>query len=59
MQVIDAAMVDGVSYLSSFVLQGISSGFWRNELDKAGTNLLDSGAHFYGEDQTLDEDGVA
>jgi len=46
-QVVDAAMLDGVVYLSSFVFQMLSSGMWSNDLKQVGTNLLDSGAHFY------------
>src|SRR6185437_7941351 len=43
-QVIDAAMVDGVSYLMSMVYSGYASGLWRNE---RGANLVDGGAPFY------------
>jgi alpha-methylacyl-CoA racemase len=43
-QVVDAAMVDGVAYLST-IFHGLrSAGIW---FDEPGTNVLDSGAHFY------------
>lgn len=47
-QVIDAAMVDGASYLASTIITTVQLGAWGNDLDTAGTNLLDGGAHFYG-----------
>ena len=43
-QVIDAAMVDGVVYLSSFLFNMELVGRWNNDV---GRNLLDSGAYFY------------
>ncbi len=43
-QVIDAAMVDGASYLMSMVYSHLASGMWRNE---RAANLLDGGAPFY------------
>ena len=43
-QVVDAAMVDGVALLSSLIHGLRASGQWS---DEPGTNLLDSGAHFY------------
>ena len=43
-QVIDAAMVDGAAVLTTFVYGLRSMGFW---IDERGTNLLDTGAHFY------------
>eukprot|EP01062_Namystynia_karyoxenos_P078295 TRINITY_DN8044_c0_g1_i1.p1 TRINITY_DN8044_c0_g1~~TRINITY_DN8044_c0_g1_i1.p1 ORF type:complete len:425 (+),score=114.30 TRINITY_DN8044_c0_g1_i1:84-1277(+) len=46
-QVVDAAMVDGAAYLSSFLYKGALRGAWRNDLDGVGTNLLDGGAPFY------------
>jgi alpha-methylacyl-CoA racemase len=43
-QVVDAAMVDGVAYLST-IFHGLrAAGSWQ---DEPGTNVLDSGAHFY------------
>jgi len=47
-QVIDSAMVDGASYVSTFVYKGNNQGTWRNSLEETGTNVLDGGAHFYG-----------
>ncbi|WP_354701772.1 Acetyl-CoA:oxalate CoA-transferase [Paraconexibacter sp. AEG42_29] len=44
-QVVDAAMVDGTAVLTSLMLGLSASGAWA--ADKPGTNLLDSGAHFY------------
>jgi alpha-methylacyl-CoA racemase len=44
-QVIDAAMVDGVNYLSTFLHKFQATPMWNT--DAPGTNLLDSGAPFY------------
>ena len=43
-QVVDAAMVDGAASLMSFIHGMLASGFHSPE---RGTNLLDTGAHFY------------
>jgi len=43
-QVVDAAMVDGVAVLTSLMHGLHALGVWTEE---PGTNLLDSGAHFY------------
>ena len=43
-QVIDAAMTDGSAVLAAAIFGLQESGFWRNE---RGSNLLDTGAHFY------------
>jgi alpha-methylacyl-CoA racemase len=50
-QVVDAAMVDGAAYLSTFIYKFRNAGMWR---DERGTNLLDGGAHFYGSYRTKD-----
>ncbi|MCH7789828.1 MAG: CoA transferase, partial [Acidobacteria bacterium] len=50
-QVVDAAMVDGASYLMSPLFAAHASGFWS---DDRGTNLLDSGAPFYDVYETSD-----
>jgi len=50
-QVIDAAMIDGVAYLSTFVHKLRNSGLWSSP---RGTNLLDSGAPFYDTYRTKD-----
>lgn len=50
-QVVDAAMVDGAAYLSSFLYNFRTAGFWT---DERGTNLLDSGAPFYETYETKD-----
>jgi alpha-methylacyl-CoA racemase len=50
-QVVDAAMVDGAAYLSTFVYKFRSAGFWR---DERGTNLLDTAAPFYDTYRTKD-----
>lgn len=50
-QVVDAAMVDGAAYLSSFVYKFRNSGMWR---DERGTNMLDTGAPFYDTYRTKD-----
>jgi len=43
-QVVDAAMVDGAAVLMSMFHSMRAMGFWSEE---RGTNLLDTGAHFY------------
>jgi len=43
-QVVDAAMTDGVALLTALVHGLRAAGRWH---DRPGTNLLDSGAHFY------------
>jgi alpha-methylacyl-CoA racemase len=43
-QVIDAAMVDGAALLPALIHGLVASGMWSAE---PGTNVLDSGAHFY------------
>jgi alpha-methylacyl-CoA racemase len=50
-QVIDAAMVDGAALLMTFIHGFRSIGAWS---DEAGTNLLDTGAHFYDVYETSD-----
>ena len=50
-QVVDAAMVDGAAYISSFVYKFRNSGMWR---DERGTNMLDTGAPFYDTYRTKD-----
>jgi alpha-methylacyl-CoA racemase len=43
-QVIDCAMVDGSALLASMIWSFAAQGVW---LDQRGSNMLDSGAHFY------------
>jgi alpha-methylacyl-CoA racemase len=50
-QVIDAAMVDGAAVLTTFIYGLRAMGFWQ---DERGTNLLDTGAHFYDVYETAD-----
>ncbi len=50
-QVVDAAMVDGAAALMTFLHGAQQSGWWKPE---RGTNLLDSGAHFYDTYETSD-----
>ncbi|XP_064293853.1 alpha-methylacyl-CoA racemase [Phalacrocorax carbo] len=50
-QVIDASMVEGVAYLSSFLWKSQNSGLWNRP---RGENLLDSGAPFYETYKTSD-----
>ncbi len=50
-QVVDAAMVDGAAYLSTFIYKFRNAGMWR---DERGTNLLDGGAPFYETYRTKD-----
>lgn len=44
-QVVDAAMVDGSATLMSMIWAFKSMGIW--DADRPGTNLLDTGTHFY------------
>jgi alpha-methylacyl-CoA racemase len=50
-QVIDAAMVDGAAVLTTFIHSLRAIGLWT---DERGTNLLDTGAHFYDVYETAD-----
>ena len=50
-QVVDAAMVDGAALLMTLVHGMRHMGFWS---DERGTNLLDTGAHFYEVYETAD-----
>ena len=50
-QVVDAAMVDGSAILMTILHSASQSGFWSEE---RGTNLLDTGAHFYDTYETRD-----
>lgn len=50
-QVVDAAMVDGASTLMASTFAANQVGFWS---DERGTNVLDSGAHFYEVYETAD-----
>ena len=50
-QVVDAAMVDGAATLMAFIHGFYSIGGWNVE---RGTNLLDTGAHFYETYETKD-----
>jgi alpha-methylacyl-CoA racemase len=50
-QVIDAAMVDGAAALTASFHGSLHTGRWHEE---RGTNLLDSGAHFYDAYETAD-----
>jgi len=50
-QVVDAAMVEGASQLSTLIHGLHHRGMWS---DEPGTNLLDSGAHFYEVYETAD-----
>src|SRR3954464_8390593 len=55
-QVVDAAMVDGSALLSTMFHAMRQAGLWS---DVPGTNLLDSGAHFYEVYSTSDGGHVA
>ena len=50
-QVIDAAMVDGAASLMTMMHSFRAMGIWE---DERGTNMLDSGAHFYDVYETAD-----
>jgi alpha-methylacyl-CoA racemase len=55
-QVVDAAMVDGAALLSTAIHGLRAGGMWS---DRPGTNILDSGAHFYEVYETSDGGHVA
>jgi alpha-methylacyl-CoA racemase len=50
-QVVDAAMIDGAAALMASTFGANQVGFWT---DERGTNLLDSGSHFYEVYETAD-----
>jgi alpha-methylacyl-CoA racemase len=50
-QVVDAAMVDGASVLMTMMYAFMAQGLWQ---DDPGTNILDTGAHFYEVYETSD-----
>jgi alpha-methylacyl-CoA racemase len=50
-QVVDAAMVDGAAHLGSMIFGLRAMGLWSDEM---GTNMLDTGAHFYEVYETAD-----
>jgi alpha-methylacyl-CoA racemase len=50
-QVVDAAMIDGAATLMASTFAAQQVGFWSEE---RGTNLLDSGSHFYEVYETAD-----
>jgi alpha-methylacyl-CoA racemase len=50
-QVVDAAMIDGASLLMTMMFGMQELGFWKEE---RGTNILDTGAHFYEVYETSD-----
>ena len=55
-QVVDAAMVDGAALLAAALYGFHAAGIWS---DQRGTNLLDTGAHFYDVYETADGKHVA
>lgn len=55
-QVVDAAMVDGAALLTTMFHGMMAGGMWAGD---PGTNLLDSGAHFYETYETSDGGFVA
>jgi alpha-methylacyl-CoA racemase len=55
-QVIDAAMVDGSASMLSMMHSFINMGYWHEE---RGSNILDTGAHFYEVYETSDHQFVA
>lgn len=50
-QVVDAAMVDGAASLMAMTYSFMGAGLWQEE---RGTNILDTGAHFYEVYETSD-----
>ena len=55
-QVVDAAMTDGSAALMAMIYGLKAAGLWT---DKSGTNLLDTGAHFYDTYETADNKFIA
>jgi alpha-methylacyl-CoA racemase len=55
-QVVDAAMVDGAAHLMTMFYEMRATGIWT---DEPGTNLLDTGAHFYDVFDTKDGKRIA
>lgn len=55
-QVVDAAMVDGSASMLAMTHTFLNTGFWKEE---RGTNILDTGAHFYEVYETSDGGFVA
>jgi alpha-methylacyl-CoA racemase len=55
-QVVDAAMVDGAAVLMTMIHAFVGMGIWT---DDPGTNILDTGAHFYDAYETADGKFVA
>jgi alpha-methylacyl-CoA racemase len=55
-QVVDAAMVDGSASLLSMTHSFLNAGYWHEE---RGSNILDTGAHFYEVYETADRKFVA
>jgi len=55
-QVIDCAMTEGASLLMSMIWGFHAAGFWN---ERRGTNLLDTGAHFYDTYETADGKFIA
>jgi alpha-methylacyl-CoA racemase len=55
-QVVDAAMTDGSATLMTMIYGLKAAGLWTN---KPGTNLLDTGAHFYDTYETADKKFIA
>nr|WP_256735042.1 CaiB/BaiF CoA-transferase family protein [Variovorax sp. dw_954] len=55
-QVVDAAMIDGVSNMLSLMYGFMQGGMWK---DARESNLTDGGAHFYGTYLTQDDKFVA
>jgi alpha-methylacyl-CoA racemase len=51
-QVVDTSMVDGAAHLMMMFYEMRATGFWT---DEPGTNLLDTGAHFYDVYETRDD----
>lgn len=55
-QVLDAAMVDGAAYLLTLIHGMQAMGIWN---DERGTNMLDTGAHYYDVYETADGEYVS
>ena len=55
-QVVDAAMTEGSALLMTMMYAMLASGSWQ---DEQGTNLLDTGAHFYDTYECSDSEYIA
>jgi len=58
-QVVDAAMIDGVSYLGTSLFKGVNAGSLKHGLEDVGGNAFNQGAHWYSTYECADGKHVA